>query len=572
MYPVDNATKALFEGGSRQVVRITGLKDTSNNSVTLTEANIVQGGFVIDRHSCNSNKLEIASTIAAQLTLTLYNGSGSTLDSVKFDKDAEMKVEVGTANWEASSPSVTYIPMGYFIIQKVERKRTSIVVTALDRMIKFQTLVGSRDSGRWIEITGPAWSIASYGWNHAGVPMGMTYEQYSALPNATYRVKYVIDKEIQCYELIKLFAYLTGTVAYIDYNGNLQFGWYRFPVSSPQYYVDDSKRYSTSLTWHEAEMTLDGVRYVRQDGSVKYINPPSAPSGTQYGNNYLDIPYIPILDPADEDTVLGNIADADCMCDIGGTTVFRYFTPYTAEIVPAPWLFPLDQCSMNTGSGEQQIQYDTGISNVTFKLNNHTNIGLIGMGDNQENGVSTSTQDAIQEALYNAIVLCQASGAANTPVAMTDDVFTQIPLTVSTFSLGEGISVDDNGVKVEMDGIYRVSASLYMGVSSNSGITEKQVFIYQGTDYANASEIVSGTDVASGSLRGTGAFGTTPMIVTASKNDHFYLVGRSRGGSGNYYAGNPSTFLLVEKVDLGSVRSSSVNVTQDAVSHDLYIS
>ena len=68
MYPVSNEVKALFEAENAQVLRITGT-DRNGTAISITDANVMLGGFNIDRYSCNGEKLEVGTAIAAEMEL-----------------------------------------------------------------------------------------------------------------------------------------------------------------------------------------------------------------------------------------------------------------------------------------------------------------------------------------------------------------------------------------------------------------------------------------------------------------------------------------------------------------------
>ena len=70
MYPIDNATKALFDAEKRQVLRITGI-DPNGNAIKITEADVKLGTFAIDRYCCNGGKLEVGTAVAAEMKVKL---------------------------------------------------------------------------------------------------------------------------------------------------------------------------------------------------------------------------------------------------------------------------------------------------------------------------------------------------------------------------------------------------------------------------------------------------------------------------------------------------------------------
>lgn len=549
MYPVDSTTMALFESGSRQVARITGLKNTSNVAVTITEANICQGGLIIDRSSVTGTKIEIGAAVAAKLTLKLYNWDGS-LSSVVFSKGKELFVEIGTADWTSATPTVTYIPMGYFIIQKVEKTKTAINITALDRMVLFDKIANSGIPGGYVELAGSATGIPSYACNRVGVPKGT----WNTLPNGTYNIKYRIangtdDPQITCRYLVQMFARLTGTVAFIDYNGVLQFQWYSYTYDrDQQYIVDDHKRYSTSMNFIDDETVyFCGVRYFRKDGSIVQTTPPNAHTPSTAGP-WLDIAYCELIKEADEATVLGNIADATCIYHRGAIQGgYADYYPFTAEICPAPWLFPTDDATIWQGEGEGEESYWSTLSNVTFKMNAHTGIGVVGGTEDETYG---SLQDQIDASIIAARNLCQATGTSNTATSISAGVITKVPLvSASAISVGEGFEISDGGIKVLFAGTYKVSGSAYIHSSGNSGAYSFGVFIKSGSDFSTSTEISSGqiyVDTTGGALNAVP--NAIPKLVALSADDIVYLSVRSQGGAGSYYAGNTGTWLLVERL------------------------
>jgi hypothetical protein len=137
MYPVTDEVMALFESEQRKVLRITGT-DRNGATISITDDNVIEDSFQIDRYSCNGEKLEIGTAIAGQLTLKLENGNGQ-YDGIVFE-GAELFVEVGIADWTQSSPTVTYIPCGYFTPDEQPRRLSTISITALDRMMRFDAV------------------------------------------------------------------------------------------------------------------------------------------------------------------------------------------------------------------------------------------------------------------------------------------------------------------------------------------------------------------------------------------------------------------------------------------------
>ena len=137
MYPITNTVKALFDAEQNKILRITGT-DKNGTAISITDADVILGGFSVDRYCCNGEKLEIGTAIAGELNLTLNNTHGA-FDSIIFE-GAELFVEIGIADWTQETPSVTYIPIGYFTPDQQPRRLSMISIKALDRMTRFDAV------------------------------------------------------------------------------------------------------------------------------------------------------------------------------------------------------------------------------------------------------------------------------------------------------------------------------------------------------------------------------------------------------------------------------------------------
>ena len=130
MITVSSTIRELLENKYRQVVRIT-VSNTSP-SLTITAEDIAQGGLSIDRYCVSGSSLEMGSAIASELTLTLLNYDGR-FDDVSFE-GKELHVELGVIDDEDETH---WFDMGYFKVDTPPRKKSTISITALDRMVKF---------------------------------------------------------------------------------------------------------------------------------------------------------------------------------------------------------------------------------------------------------------------------------------------------------------------------------------------------------------------------------------------------------------------------------------------------
>lgn len=98
MIPISDKAKALFDAERRQVLRLTGT-DGNGNPISITDADVMERGFSIDRFCCNGEKLEIGTAIAAEMNVKLDNRTGK-FNGIVFG-GSELTAEIGVADWPA---------------------------------------------------------------------------------------------------------------------------------------------------------------------------------------------------------------------------------------------------------------------------------------------------------------------------------------------------------------------------------------------------------------------------------------------------------------------------------------
>lgn len=381
MQTITDAVRAMFDAGNRQVARITGT-DSNGNSINITEANIMQGGLVIDRYSCVGNRLEIGTAVAAQLTLKLDNRNGQ-FNSIKFE-GAELFVEVGVADWEQAEPEITYIPCGYFTPDEQPRSQSIITIHALDRMMKFDRLPA--ESGEWVTEGGD--NITDESANPivfmedldlangpeicelvericeiCEVPLEPDHNTIRSYVNGTYRV-YSLPKSQEPITYRKLIQWCAGIMArnaYIDWDGKLRFNWYNnAPSPGGNYQSNVQNRFSGDI--YENEIEITGIKYTQVTGGTIVYG--STDYMLDMTGNYLMSSGVA--------TILPNI-----LPKVAGTTVFTAtkYKPFTLSAQPAPYIWPMDWISYRTGDDTAHLTIAT---NVNYTLNGRTVIGAKG--------------------------------------------------------------------------------------------------------------------------------------------------------------------------------------------------
>ena len=404
MYPVTNAVKTLLETEQPQLLRVTGT-DRNNTAISITDADVMYGGFSIDRYSCNSQKLEIGTAVAAELTLKL-NNTGGTFDSLRFE-GSELYVEVGVV----TGPSTTYwIPCGYFIVDEQTRKLNTITIKALDRMmmLDFELPVlcpWTDNNGNYITDnngnvlffnSGVAFPNTVQGMiNQICIMSGLTLgTNISSFPNASYSISSTpaVPAGTTMRDYIQWAAALMGTCAYIDWQGKLCFKWY----TSASYSSTASNRFDSDL--YENDITITGVTYT-DESNTEYI------AGTR--GYTLDLTRNYLL-KSNIQTALNAINTA-----INGFT----YRPFSATSMPAPYLFPMD---VITFVDKDSVSHNCAVTNVNLTINDSTKLKGRGETEKTNSYARISSMTAEQ-----ALAMQRAAQAASKEVQNLNNSLTQ---------------------------------------------------------------------------------------------------------------------------------------------------
>lgn len=339
MYKVSQEVKNLFNKNYIQVADIT--VNGVNESFSVAENEIVQGSLSIDRYSVSNSKIEVGSAVAAELTLKLKNDDGK-YDNTVFE-GAEVFVKIGIKKWDAhrwENAVIHWIPCGYFTIDEPPRALSTITISALDRMILFDKTVDIS------KLTFPM-TVADL-LNKICTICGVTLAtDITRLPNKDYQITaYPEGQDLTYRTLLQWCAALTGTCAFMNYDGNLELKWYE----QTDLTISPSERYNSDM--QENDVAITGI-YFKDAANTEYI------AGTD--DYCLDLSSNGLL----QDNV--QVVLDTLYVSLKG---FSY-RPYTATIKSAPYIYPMDMIHYEDAKGEV---HDTIITNVTFGMNLSTSI------------------------------------------------------------------------------------------------------------------------------------------------------------------------------------------------------
>ena len=371
MYPITNAVKALFEAEQTKVLRITGT-DKNGAVISITDDDVLENSFEIDRYSCNGQMLEIGTAISAQLSMKLENTDGR-YDSIVFE-GAELFVEIGIADWTQANPTITWVPCGYFTPDIQPRKMTTISITALDRMMWFENVSvllhpWTTQSG---EIIRDSAGEPIYFVSNASLVFPCTVaelvgrvcalcnvpfsQNLAGLPNYNYSISelLVTDQSVTFRDVIKWCAGIMGTNAWIDWSGSLRFSWYN---NDTGYVSTVDNRLSSDL--YENAIVITGVKCtLTDDESTMYIAGSNDYAIDLTGNNLINADNV--------QTLLQSVYNA--------LNAFAY-TPFSANVIAAPYLWPMDRMVFTDKNGNGHV---SALTNVNLSLNGSTALSAVG--------------------------------------------------------------------------------------------------------------------------------------------------------------------------------------------------
>ena len=336
MYKVSQEVKNLFNKNYIQVADIT--VNGVNESFSVAENEIVQGSLSIDRYSVSNSKIEVGS---AELTLKLKNDDGK-YDNTVFE-GAEVFVKIGIKKWDAhrwENAVIHWIPCGYFTIDEPPRALSTITISALDRMILFDKTVDISKLSFPMTVADLLNKICTI----CGVTLAT---DITRLPNKDYQITaYPEGQDLTYRTLLQWCAALTGTCAFMNYDGNLELKWYE----QTDLTISPSERYNSDM--QENDVAITGI-YFKDAANTEYI------AGTD--DYCLDLSSNGLL----QDNV--QVVLDTLYVSLKG---FSY-RPYTATIKSAPYIYPMDMIHYEDAKGEV---HDTIITNVTFGMNLSTSI------------------------------------------------------------------------------------------------------------------------------------------------------------------------------------------------------
>lgn len=419
MYPVSQDVINLFKANQYQQAKVEVFTPAANvlepvNGVSATpdltigSDRVLQNGLVVDRYCVTGEKLEIGTAIAAELTLKLNNHDGY-FDSTVF-KGKWLKAQVGVKDWSNAAAAITWIPLGWFVVDSAPRKLSTITITALD----FMSLTDTPMTPEYVEslnanmLSGNAlYAIQSRGFGlqdgDIKAPLNSVVDAAQLSRARGCQVNFTFAAsgyELLCArefvnrldaqnktnrQLVMWTAGFLGTNAYIDVQGHLHFGWVQdtgLTISPSERYTSDMMENDQSITGLSCTMSEEDDLTLFEEDETSWID------HTYFVGNdtglVLDFTGNPFFDYTLNKSPGDNLTEINTL--VGGLT----YRPFEATVKPCPYLWPMDKVTYVDASG---VSHSTIITNITYTINAPTSIAA--RGDSGEtDGTSTTNSNS----------------------------------------------------------------------------------------------------------------------------------------------------------------------------------
>lgn len=408
MQTVSQTAKAILELGSRLGVSI-----SCSNGLTITENDMIQGSFSLDRNSVSGDVIEIGNAETTELLFTLDNHDGR-FDSYSFAGETlTVDIMIGTEPLRA----------GVFTIDNSPQKLHSMKISALDNMAKFNKKY----------VPGTASTLGQllvYCCNQCGVTLNTTTFTNSA------QACNQPTSETTYHQVVAWIAELAGKNAYIGHNGELYLGWY----GSTKQPITSNHRFDFEVD--EGDITITGVGH--DDGENTTVVGTSDYALIIKGNDLVG---------DNISTILNNIYNV-----IGGYT----YRPYSFSIMPMPYLWPMDEIEITM---PDDSIVNSIITSHNFTLNGRSLISAVGKAEEQYGYASapalTASQKVIIERLADSKVEMSATQMEQAMLALNQLIANSLGYFTTTVESGGAKTtyIHDKSTLASSDIIYVLTGS-----------------------------------------------------------------------------------------------------------------
>lgn len=377
-------------------------------------------GLTIDRFCTASSFLEMGNVNAAACSFVLTEPP---VDITSWAVGDEIEVQIDPDNRSTiSTPSADVAKMGIFVIDSITERLGVYTIDCLDRMVYLDVEMDWTGFSTNYPIATVLSNIAT----QCGITLA---NSISGFPNAS--IGWYTNPTMTCRQVVSAIAEVIGANAYMDWNGELRFGWYEPAKDSNNLYVQIGDNIAVSRYTAPRYYALKNYE----------IGSPDEPQTDVSGS---DVTYRLIANPLVEgardyinvDTIAAAITAARYTA-VSGQPSYYQFNGGDYTVLPFPYIWPMDILGTSTA--------DIPITHVTYKLNGNMILSSSVEPRVPQANTFTSPQQTIinnmQEAteeINRHFFYANATGAHITTVENDPDS-------------GNNVLIDSNGLYVRED-------------------------------------------------------------------------------------------------------------------------
>ena len=377
-------------------------------------------GLTIDRFCTASSFLEMGNVNAAACSFVL---TAPPLDITSWDIGDEIEVQIDpTDRTTISTPSADVVKMGIFVIDSINERQGVYTIDCLDRMVYLDVEMDWTGFSTNYPITTVLSNIAT----QCGITLA---NSISGFPNAS--IGWYTNPAMTCRQVVSAIAEVIGANAYMDWNGELRFGWYEPAKDSNNLYVQIGDNIAVSRYTAPRYYALKNYEIGSPD------EPQTDVSGTDVTYRLIANPLVEgARDYINVDTIAAAITAARYTA-VSSKPAYYQFNGGDYTVLPFPYIWPMDVLGTPTA--------DIPITHVTYKLNGNMILGSSVEPRVPQANTFTSPQQTIinnmQEAteeINRHFFYANATGAHITTVENDPDS-------------GNNVLIDSNGLYVRND-------------------------------------------------------------------------------------------------------------------------
>lgn len=212
MFPTSDLFKQKIQDNAREFKLKINILLKDNTLLTLTDNDVVMGSFGFIEDTQPTEYFNVGGTVASHTSFEIYN-----IPAYKGKNFIEAVVMPYVGLYIEELDDYEFVQIGHFHIDDVTVSRNTIVVKAIDSLIKAD--IKYMESAIFPQTLDWIYKDAC---SQAGIPIA---EQ--TFQNMNYEVLRPIGKTVSCRKMIQYVAELSGTFAKVNRYGELELRWYQ---------------------------------------------------------------------------------------------------------------------------------------------------------------------------------------------------------------------------------------------------------------------------------------------------------------------------------------------------------